>query len=71
MPMQRQLFGAARFAAQLRSPAVRSVMQRRLASSSPQAGENAFIRERQAVKEHAAATTGEIPNLSDSNWCMF
>jgi len=53
MPMQRQLFGAARFA-------VRSAMQRRLASSSPQAGENAFIRERQAVKEHAAATTGEI-----------
>jgi cytochrome c oxidase subunit 6a len=58
MSMQRQLLrGAPRLAAQLRSPVIRSVMQRRLASSTPQAGENAFVRERQAVKEHAAATT--------------
>ncbi|KAK0633686.1 cytochrome c oxidase subunit VIa-domain-containing protein [Immersiella caudata] len=53
----RLLRGAPRFAAQLRSPVIRSVMQRRLASSTPQAGENAFVRERQAVKEHAGATT--------------
>lgn len=40
----------------LRSPAV----QRRFMSSpAPKAGENAFVKERQAVKEHAAGTTGE------------
>jgi hypothetical protein len=62
MSFQRQLLrGAPRFTAQLRSPVIRSVMQRRLASSTPQAGENAFVRERKAVKEHAAATTGESP----------
>ncbi|EOO01347.1 putative cytochrome c oxidase subunit protein [Phaeoacremonium minimum UCRPA7] len=51
---------APRFASQLRSPAVRSALQRRL-MSSPAAGsstENAFVRERKAVKEHAASTTG-------------
>ncbi|KAK0725595.1 cytochrome c oxidase, subunit VIa [Lasiosphaeris hirsuta] len=58
MSMQRQLLGATRFAAQLRSPAVRSTVQRRLASSGPApAGENAFVRERRAVKEHAAGST--------------
>lgn len=51
---QRQILRAApRFAAQLRSP----VVQRRLASS----GENAFIRERQHAKEHAAGSTGTPP----------
>ena len=50
---QRQITRAApRFAAQLRAP-----VQRRLASTTPQAGENAFVRERRAVKEHAAGTT--------------
>lgn len=51
---QRQIMRAApRF---LRSPAV----QRRFMSSpAPKAGENAFVKERQAVKEHAAGTTGE------------
>ncbi|KAK0655441.1 cytochrome c oxidase, subunit VIa [Cercophora newfieldiana] len=50
--IQRQLLLRGR--ALLRSP----VLQRRLASSTPKAGEkNAFLRERQAVKDHAAATT--------------
>jgi len=67
MPIQRQILsGAPRVAAQLRSPVVRSVVQRRLASSGPpKAGENAFIRERQAVKDHAGATTGEISRSLD------
>ena len=71
MLLQRQIIHSApRFTAQLRSPAVRSMVQRRLASSSPaQPGENAFIRERRAVKEHAAATTGEIAHLS-INACL-
>lgn len=43
--------GAARFGAQLRSPAV----QRRMNSSTG----NAWAKERQHVKEHAADTTGE------------
>lgn len=42
---------APRFAAQLRAPA-----QRRLAST---ATENAFVKERQHIKEHAAGTSGE------------
>lgn len=51
---QRQIMRSApRF---LRSPAV----QRRFMSSpAPKAGENAFIKEREAVKHHAAGTTGE------------
>lgn len=40
------------------------------------AGENAFIKERQAVKEHAAESTGEEPNwmpredtaVEDEHW---
>jgi cytochrome c oxidase subunit 6a len=50
LPQRQVLRAAPRFAAQLRTPAV----QRRLASS----GDNAFIRERQHVKEHAAGSTG-------------
>ncbi|KAI0162199.1 cytochrome c oxidase-like protein [Xylariaceae sp. FL1272] len=42
-----------RLAAQLRAPAVRSTLQRRLASTS----DNAFVKEREAVKHHAEATT--------------
>ena len=57
---QRSMFRAA---AQLRSPAVRSVFQRRSASTGSTglhgAEDNAFNRERLAVKEHAAATSGE------------
>ncbi len=60
MSTQRQV---ARLAANLRTPAVRSTVQRRL-FSAPSAGsstENAFVRERRAVKEHAAGSTGEAP----------
>ncbi|KAK1826511.1 cytochrome c oxidase [Podospora conica] len=53
LPQRQLLRGAQRFGAQVRSP----VVQRRLASSTPQAGENAFVRERRHVKEHAAGTT--------------
>lgn len=57
---QRQMFRLApRFATQLRSPAVRSALQRRLASTAGKSGDNAFIREREAVKAHAAGSTGE------------
>ncbi|KAI1483430.1 hypothetical protein K445DRAFT_318126 [Daldinia sp. EC12] len=57
MVFQRQLLRATpRLATQLRAanstPVFRSALQRRMAST-----ENAFIKERQAVKEHAAATT--------------
>ncbi|KAI8623378.1 cytochrome c oxidase-like protein [Xylariaceae sp. FL1651] len=49
---QRQLLRAApRLTAQLRAPAFRSTLQRRLAST-----ENQFVKERQAVKEHAGAS---------------
>lgn len=52
-PQRQILRSAPRF---LRSPAV----QRRFMSSpAPKAGENAFVKEREAVKEHAAGTTGE------------
>ncbi|KAL0776679.1 hypothetical protein CaCOL14_007964 [Colletotrichum acutatum] len=50
--MQRQLLSAAARAA--RAPAVRSTVQRRFASTT----ENAFIKEREAAKHHAAQTTG-------------
>ena len=52
-PARQMLRGAPRVGAQLRSPAVRQTVQRRFAST-----ENAFVKEREAVKEHAAATTG-------------
>ena len=52
-----------RAAAQLRSPVVRSAFQRRFASTGSSglhgAEDNAFNRERLAVKQHAAATSGE------------
>lgn len=37
----------------------RPVQRRFMSSPAPKAGENAFVKERQAVKEHAAGTTGE------------
>lgn len=43
------------------TPAFRQIAQRRFASGGPAlegAADNAFNRERQAVKEHAAATSG-------------
>lgn len=57
---QRTMFRAA---AALRSPATRSAFQRRFASIETSglhgAEDNAFNRERKAVKDHAAATSGE------------
>ncbi|KAH8884271.1 mitochondrial cytochrome c oxidase subunit VIa [Thozetella sp. PMI_491] len=49
MSAQRQV---ARLAANLRAPAARSTVQRRLYST-----ENTFVRERRHVKEHAEGTT--------------
>lgn len=40
----------------LRTP----IIQRRFASSAPKPGENAFVAERRAVQEHAAASTGKV-----------
>jgi cytochrome c oxidase subunit 6a len=60
-----------RFAQQLRAPSLRTTLQRRFASTTeklPPTGaklvgpaDNAFNRERAAVKAHAAATSGEWP----------
>ena len=47
---------------QIRSPVIRSASQRRFASTEGKltgAADNAFNRERAAVKAHAAATSGE------------
>ncbi|CAJ2503952.1 Uu.00g113460.m01.CDS01 [Anthostomella pinea] len=52
LPQRHILRAAPRFAAQLRAPVFRSTLQRRLAST-----ENAFVKERQAVKEHAGEST--------------
>ncbi|KAH6688864.1 cytochrome c oxidase polypeptide VIa [Plectosphaerella plurivora] len=71
LPQRQMLRAAPRFAAQLRTP-----VQRRLASS----GENAFVRERQHVKEHAAGSTdlwkkisiyGCIPALGLASWNAY
>lgn len=48
------------------SPILRHTLQRRLASSGGQppltgAADNAFNRERLAVKQHAAESSGELP----------
>ncbi|TAQ85580.1 hypothetical protein B7494_g6085 [Chlorociboria aeruginascens] len=59
-PQRSILRASQRFAAQVRSPAVRTPFQRRLASSENSglhgAEDNAFNRERKATKDHAAAT---------------
>ncbi|KAI0521104.1 cytochrome c oxidase, subunit VIa [Xylaria bambusicola] len=53
MVFQRSILRATpRLAAQLRAPAVRSTIQRRLAST-----ENKFVKEREGIKHHAASTT--------------
>jgi hypothetical protein len=52
-----------RGAQQIRSPVIRSALQRRFASTEGKLtgpADNAFNRERQAVKNHAAATSGEL-----------
>ncbi|KAI9795487.1 MAG: Cytochrome c oxidase subunit 6A, mitochondrial [Piccolia ochrophora] len=52
-----------RYAFHLRSPVLRATLQRRLASSDSTAlkgvEDNAFNRERQSIKDHAAGTSGE------------
>lgn len=57
-----------RAAARLRSPLTRSAVQRRLASTESSglhgAEDNAFNRERKAVKDHAAATSDLWRKLS-------
>lgn len=65
-----------RAAAPLRSQAVRQAIQKRLAHAEAKlpAGvqDNAFNRERQAVKDHAAATSGKLRQLiseKNVNWC--
>ncbi|KAI0130077.1 cytochrome c oxidase-like protein [Xylariales sp. AK1849] len=52
LPQRQILRAAPRLTAQLRNPVFRSTLQRRFAST-----ENAFVKERQAVKDHAGATT--------------
>ncbi|EKD21540.1 uncharacterized protein L3040_006081 [Drepanopeziza brunnea f. sp. 'multigermtubi'] len=67
-PQRTMLRTTQRFAAQLRSPAVRTPIQRRLASTETSAFEgaenNAFNRERKAMKDHAAATSDLWRKLS-------
>ena len=67
-PQRSLLRSSQRFASQLRSPAIRTPFQRRLASTEGSAftgaEDNAFNRERKAVKDHAAATSGLSPILS-------
>ena len=63
-PQRTMLRASQRFASQLRSPAVRTPFQRRFASTESSgfvgAEDNAFNRERKAVKDHAAATSGAL-----------
>ncbi|KAI9813157.1 MAG: Cytochrome c oxidase subunit 6A, mitochondrial [Thelocarpon impressellum] len=60
-PQQTLLRASRRCAGQLRPSPIRAPVQRRLASSGPAsvpgAKDNAFNRERQAIKDHAAATS--------------
>lgn len=62
LPQRSMMRFSQRFASQIRSPAVRTPLQRRFASSETTvfkgAEDNAFNRERAAVKEHAVGTTG-------------
>jgi cytochrome c oxidase subunit 6a len=61
-PQRTMVRNLQRFAPQLRSQSVRTPFQRRLASSESSAfhgaEDNAFNRERKAVKDHAAASSG-------------
>ena len=66
LPQRSMLRASQRFGAQLRSPAIRTPLTRRFASSAENSGlqgaeENAFNRERAAVKAHAAGTSGRWP----------
>ncbi|MCJ1255861.1 Cytochrome c oxidase subunit 6A, mitochondrial [Lignoscripta atroalba] len=59
---------------QLRTPVIRSNLQRRFASSEGPAltgpADNAFNRERQAVKAHAAATSGKHHLVNTLKMCV-
>lgn len=55
---------APRLGVQLRAPVMRNVVQRRLAST-----ENTFVKERQAVKEHAAESSSTF-FLRTGMWSM-
>ncbi|EHK96015.1 putative Cytochrome c oxidase subunit 6A, mitochondrial [Glarea lozoyensis 74030] len=61
-PQRQMIRTSQRFAANLRSPSVRTPFQRRFASHGESTlkgvEDNAFNREREAVKAHAAATSG-------------
>ncbi|KAK0112210.1 Cytochrome c oxidase subunit 6A, mitochondrial [Cadophora gregata f. sp. sojae] len=67
-PQRAMLRTSQRFAAQLRAPAIRTPFQRRFASTESSAfhgaEDNAFNRERKAVKDHAAATSDLWRKLS-------
>jgi cytochrome c oxidase subunit 6a len=61
LPQRTMIRTSQRFATGLRSPAIRTPFQRRFASTETAfkgAEDNAFNRERKAVKDHAAATSG-------------
>lgn len=64
-PQRNALRLSQRAAQQLRAAPVRSTVQRRLNSSDSKlpswAADNEFNREREAVKHHAAATSGAYP----------
>ncbi|PQE03513.1 cytochrome c oxidase subunit via protein [Rutstroemia sp. NJR-2017a BVV2] len=63
-----------RFAAQLRPQSIRTPFQRRFASSESGftgAEDNAFNRERKAVKDHAAATSVNAYNLWEEHWAHW
>jgi cytochrome c oxidase subunit 6a len=64
-PQRAMIRTSQRFASQVRSPAIRTPFQRRFASTEGSAftgaEDNAFNRERKAVKDHAVATSGSYP----------
>jgi hypothetical protein len=68
-PQRTFLRASQRATQQLRSPVLRSNLQRRFASTEKLSGpaDNAFNRERQAVKHHAAETSGKS-GLCSEDW---
>ncbi len=66
-PQRTFLRASQRATQQLRSPVLRANLQRRFASTEKLSGpaDNAFNRERQAVKHHAAETSGESDLCSE------
>ena len=63
------MFAAARVLSRV-APAPRTLIQRRMASSSnAKADGNAFIREREAVKKHASESAGTFLPLPRRDLC--